>query len=168
MASLTTIARGAFFASWMAMARPRRMRVPSVAKYSGVTAFMANSPSRCTESMPATWSSMVEMLQNGREAGAPGLQRGGEPGEEAGDQRRRAAERQDADVAQHAHLRPARQELPAQHGAAPLGDEEACQATEQRQDSALREQLRQQARPTHTQRQPNGDLTPAPERPRQQ
>src|SRR5207302_1388413 len=83
--------------------------------------------------------------------------------EEAGDQRRRAAERQGADVAQHAHLRPARQELPAQHGAAPLGDEEARQATEQRQDPALREQLRQQARPTHTQRQPNGDLTAAAE-----
>jgi hypothetical protein len=45
--------------------RPRRILVPTVEKYSGETDWRVNSPSRSTESMPATNRFSAQVSQNG-------------------------------------------------------------------------------------------------------
>src|SRR5258708_30918805 len=65
MLAPTTIAPGAPGTSCAFIARPFRMCVPSVEKYSGVTAFRLNWPSVLTESIPSTYKLSLQLLQNG-------------------------------------------------------------------------------------------------------
>ena len=88
---------------------------------------------------------------------------GRKPREQAGAQGRRPAKQQRAGVAQDTHVGRLCEELRAQHRPAPLGDYEAGEAAEQGQEQALGEELRQQACPTHAQRQPDGDLAATPQ-----